>query len=145
LAAGLGSDRPETGGFFVSSAPADYNLASVMEFLDIDLIVPLHEPRSAALLAELKDSMMEDGWNGRALLVIEREADYLAWTGSHRLAAAKSVGISHVPCHVVSEASLADVGADSGWGHVEDSDRLRIIQEIGDEDAIAIMWSEGRD
>jgi hypothetical protein len=110
-----------------------------------DLIKPLHEARSQRLLTELADDMKENGWQGRPLLVIERASDYLAWTGSHRIAAARKAGLSSVPCHVVKERELIRHGFDAEWGHVDDTDRLKAIRKIGDEIAIHIMWQEGRD
>lgn len=110
-----------------------------------DLIKPLHEARSQRKLKELAANMKESGWRGRPLLVIERESEYLAWTGSHRIAAARKAGLPAVPCHVIQERKLIRHGFDAQWGHVDDADRLKAMRKIGDEVALHIMWQEGRD
>jgi hypothetical protein len=107
-------------------------------------IKPLHEVRSRKLLNDLVADMRKNGWRGRPLLVIEREADYVAWTGSHRIAAAKKAGLVAVPCYVLHERQLLHHDCDAEWGHVEDWERLKIIQKVGDEAALSIMWQEGR-
>jgi hypothetical protein len=88
--------------------------------------------------------MKDNGWRGRPLLVIERKSDYLAWTGSHRLAAAKLAGLDSVPCYVLSETELTSRGFDAELGHVEDRERLEILRKVGDETALHIMWQENR-
>ena len=115
-----------------------------LEMIAPEEITPLHEVRSDRLLASLSKDMEENGWQGRPLLVIEREADYLAWTGSHRIAAARRVGLATIPCYVLSEDALMGLGVEADRGHVEDWERLEIITKTGDETAIHIMWQEGR-
>lgn len=114
------------------------------QLIPLASIKPLHEVRSRKLFEELAADMRENGWQGRPLLVIEREDDFVAWTGSHRIAAAIEAGLSDVPCHVVDERELLPHGVDAEWGHVEDCERLKVIRKIGDEDALHIMWQEGR-
>jgi hypothetical protein len=113
-------------------------------YLDPKEITALHEARSHQHLGELTDDMERNGWTGRPLLVIERENDYLAWTGSHRIAAAKEVGLRQIPCYVLSESKLLALGFDAQWGHVEDRERLAILRKVGDEVALSIMWQENR-
>jgi hypothetical protein len=112
--------------------------------LSVEEITPLHKARSRRHLGELESDMRQNGWNGRPLLVIERENDYLAWTGSHRIAAAKKVGLTLIPCYVLSESKLAALGFDAERGHVEDRERLAILRKVGDETALKIMWQENR-
>jgi len=88
--------------------------------------------------------MEENGWQGRPLLVIERQSDYLAWTGSHRLAAAAKAGLESVPCYVLHESRLQQHGFDAERGHALDYERMEILKKIGDEDALRIMWMENR-
>ena len=107
-------------------------------------VKPLHEARQQRLLNELMADMLENGWQGRPLLVIERGADYLAWTGSHRIAAARQAGLSTVPCYVLDQRKLSRLGFDSESGHVMDYERLNILKRLGDETALHIMWEEGR-
>jgi len=112
--------------------------------LDPSFITPLHGVRNQSLLEELRDDMAENGWNGRLLLVIETDTDYVAWTGSHRIAAALAAKLKSVPCYVIPVRKLIAKGFDPTFGHVEDWERLNIIRKVGDETAIHIMWAEGR-
>lgn len=111
--------------------------------LDPRDIRPLHNVRTPGLRDELAADMMESGWQGRPLLVVESESGYQAWTGSHRIAAAIEAGMSEVPCYVISEKMIAKCG--DGWGLVQDYERLNILRKTGDETAIRLMWLEGRE
>lgn len=106
-------------------------------------IRPLHNVRTPGLRDELAADMMESGWQGRPLLVVESESGYQAWTGSHRIAAAIEAGMFEVPCYVISEKMIAKYG--DGWGLVQDYERLNILRKTGDETAIRLMWLEGRE
>lgn len=119
------------------------NIAGILH-LDPNAITPLHEARNRRHADSLAADMKENGWEGRPLLVIKRKSNYLAWTGSHRIAAAREAGLSSVPCYVLQQSKLARHGFDAEWGHVEDHERLKILTTIGDETAIHIMWQEGR-
>ena len=112
-------------------------------FIDPFLIKPLHDVRNPALLAELTTSMEDEGWRERPLLVIKCKSGYLAWTGSHRIAPARAARLREVPCYVLQESKFTRRKLDVNWG-IDDSERLKVIQEIGDEGAINLMWSEGR-
>jgi hypothetical protein len=113
--------------------------------IDPEEIDPLHEVRNFDLVDELAAAMKENGWEGRPLLLIERSsAGYLAWTGSHRISAARQAGLSAVPCYVIQERQLLDHGFEADRGHVMDHERLEILRKIGDETALHIMWQEGR-
>lgn len=105
---------------------------------------PLHAARDIDKLNGLASDMREHGWQGRQLLVIQREKAYFAWTGSHRIAAAIEAGLEEVPCYVLQEDELQGE-IDAVWGCVEDWERLKAIRQTGDETAIRIMWLEGRD
>lgn len=49
--------------------------------------------------------MLKNGWQGRPLLVEEGlHGRLFAWTGSHRIEAAKAAGLKAVPCRVISRA-----------------------------------------
>jgi len=88
--------------------------------------------------------MRENGWEGRSLLVIQRETKFFAWTGSHRIAAAREVGLESIPCYVIAEEKLLPFDVDAEWGHVEDQERLALLIKVGDEEAIHLMWLENR-
>ena len=76
---------------------------------------PPHEVRDFAKLKKIKESMDSDGWQGRPVLVYEA-GDNLAQsiTGSHRIAAAKELGID-VPVKYVDE-SIFEYTDDLGRG-----------------------------
>jgi ParB-like chromosome segregation protein Spo0J len=105
---------------------------------------PLHAAHDKRKLNSLALDMRKHGWRGRPLLVIQRQEAYIAWTGSHRIAAAMKAGLEAVPCYVVQEDQLQGE-VDAVWGHVEDWERLKAIRQTEDETAIHIMWLEGRD
>jgi ParB-like chromosome segregation protein Spo0J len=107
-------------------------------------IKPLHTVRNPALVDRLAADMTENGWQGRPLLAIQGKLGYVAWTGSHRIAAAIKAGLQDVPCYVIDETLLLQHGEDSKSG-VMDYERLAIIRKIGDDTATHLMWLEGRD
>jgi len=112
--------------------------------LSPDSITPLHGVRNQRLVDDLASDMEENGWQGRPLLVVERDSGHLAWTGSHRIAAAQKAGLPTIPCYTIPESMLTRRGFDAEYGHVQDYERLNIIRKCGDETAIHLMWQEGR-
>jgi hypothetical protein len=118
--------------------------AGLITSIDPREIEPLHGVRDQTLLDNLATGMKQSGWQGRPLLVIDRESGYLAWTGSHRIAAAIEAGLSLVPCYVIDERELLDRRFDPARDHVMDYERLQILMSIGDAGAINLMWQEGR-
>ncbi len=112
--------------------------------IDPQALTPPHEPRMTALVEELAEDMQEVGWQGRPLLVFRRNnGSYVAWTGSHRIAAARVVGLKTIPCYVLLESSLIKHGYDADDG-ILDYERLEMIRKIGDSRATELMWQEGR-
>lgn len=106
-------------------------------------IRPLHSIDRPVALEELVESMQANGWVGRPLLVIERtDGTFQAWTGTHRIQAARDIGLSTVPCYVVREWKLIEVGADALWGHSLDFQRLKLLRKTGDKKAIELMATE---
>ena len=70
--------------------------------------------------------MRLNGWEGRPLLVEEGLDDRIfAWTGSHRIAAAKVIGLTTIPCRVLtrveSEAALQRVADPVGYLSLRDA------------------------
>ena len=66
-------------------------------------INPVHEPRDMIFFATLKDDLYEEGWLGRPLIaVVTRYGDLQALTGSHRIAAAREVGLETIPVLVIA-------------------------------------------
>jgi len=109
----------------------------------------------------LVTKMRAHGWVGRPLLVEEvrpfEHAQYFAWTGSHRIAAATQAGLSRVPCRVLlhgdAEASFRQAGYDqdgySSWRDAltahegrNDRDRLRGLEKANLEEAARMLREE---
>ena len=114
-------------------------------------IRPLHEVRDEAKLLMLVEAMQAGGWTGRPLLVVdEGGGDYVALTGSHRLAAALESGLSEVPVVVVPQCERLTVepvlgGVDVCFDGVrlsEDDERLAAMEELGHEVAAHMMRVE---
>ena len=60
-------------------------------------VEPPHRANNAEKLALLTASM-EGGWQGRPLVLLEGGAGgWFAWTGSHRIQAARDAGLEEVP------------------------------------------------
>lgn len=140
----------------VRAAAAPMMLAATrgLRRLDVSEIEPLHEVQDEDKLADLARAMEEDGWLGRPLLVedLGRGSGYRAWTGSHRLPAARLAGLESVPAVLVDTAKLARVleprrqlGVLSYVAATSDDDeRLALLREAGDVKAAALMLAEVR-
>ncbi len=113
------------------------------EFIDPEEIVPPHP--AFRDLRWLVADMVENGWQGRPLLVIDTGDEYVAWSGSHRISAAIEAGLEAVPCYVIPESTIVsatDGAVDAKNGHVMDYERLEILIRVGDEAGIEIMRQE---
>ena len=119
----------------------------------IDKINPLHEVRNEDKLVKLTEAMKQEGWKGRPLVVEPLGEGYQAWTGSHRLPAAKEAGIETIPVLVIDFDKV--VAVMRGWGYeldelrhgigdslIEDEDRYDILMEAGDKEAAKLMHEE---
>lgn len=104
------------------------------------VIRPLHEPESAAKVEAIVASMRINGWAGRPILVCNEDSNEpQAFTGSHRLAAAKLTGVEP------EVYSLEGKGTDIAmlmFECIDDSDRMTVVEEGGDQRAIEIMREE---
>lgn len=89
---------------------------------------PPHGVRDTDKRNMLVRAMQEAGWQGRPLLVIANEDGYVAFTGSHRIAAAQRAGLRTVPAFVV-DGSRWSV---ERWEEVEalrdDDDRMAYLK-----------------
>ena len=136
-----------------------------MEILEMEIwqIEPPHNPRDFCKLKKLEENL-KDGWVGRPLLVEqlkpigELSQRYAAWTGSHRIAAAKNLGFTSVPCLIITleEAKMAIVrggynrkvgysslrNAISGHDGLGDTHKLIALVKVGLSDAAEIMRTE---
>lgn len=102
------------------------------------LITPPHEVRDAAKLAQLVESMRRDGWTGRPVVIVDT-GTWQAITGSHRIEAARILGID-VPT-VEADESLWEEYTQRG---LDDTDRLRIATAAGDVNVVALIRDEIR-
>lgn len=80
--------------------------------LALEKVQPPHEVDAhSSHLQEILASLQEHGWTGRPLLVEELpDGNYRAWTGSHRIAAAKKLRLSTVPCLLINTAKMEKAG-----------------------------------
>jgi ParB-like chromosome segregation protein Spo0J len=91
-------------------------------------IAPRQDALDSDKVARLTEDMEQRGYCGRPLLVVDYGDHYRAITGSHRLAAASSLGID-VPCLVIeynstTEDDLDYVLATDDWDGVAPLTRL---------------------
>jgi hypothetical protein len=107
-------------------------------------IVAPHEPTDAAKLSQLERSMRDVAWHGRPIPVFEGAHGITALTGSHRIAAAKSVGMK-VPVYKVDgladfeDASGRTISDVLGYG---DDDLLRFSKEFGEKNLSKLLLQE---
>jgi hypothetical protein len=112
-----------------------------METISLDSIYAPHEVTDAEKLAALIAGMEADGWQGRPLLLLEVGDAYQAITGSHRIAAAKAIGLEEVPAIIINSEAFYGAGYEPTdmW---DDDVRLSILKEIGDTAAAELMQAE---
>ena len=129
--------------------------------LDPNRLHAVNSPFNQDHLAKLTESMKRDGWMGRRLLVEElRDGDrvrYYAWTGSHRIEAAKAARLAAIPCRVMThkecDAAFSSAGYDlngfDSWcGAVTsakgrlDKHRLAGLEQAGLHEAAAMLREE---
>ena len=101
-------------------------------------IIPLHEVRDEEKLNNLIESMKENGWTGRPIVVLDI-GDIQALTGSHRYAAAKIAGIEEIPCAIVNHGDMFDY---YNLSDLNDPDNIRRILEEYDEEAAELFSEE---
>ena len=108
-------------------------------------VIPPNDVFRNKVLTNLVRSMRRRGWIGRPLLVLERDNNkYIGFTGSHRTASAKKVGIK-IPIYVVNTERNARITArklNIPLKEMYDEDRRKLINIIGDEEAKQIMEKE---
>jgi hypothetical protein len=102
---------------------------------------PPHGVRDKVKLEELAESMKENGWQGRPILVFDDGGANRAFTGSHRIAAAKKSGID-VPVIKIDEAKFEKWWSEDNYrGTLEqfmredEAQQVRMLKEMGDDRA----------
>ena len=116
-----------------------------LRVLDAAIIGPVHAPAEDKV-KRLAQDMKANGWKGPRLLVEETEQGYFAWTGSHRIAAARNVKV-RCECVVITRKEADNAfgphysrqghncwreavnDAEKGDGGGYDEDRLRGLQK----------------
>lgn len=105
-------------------------------------IVPLHglpdHIRNDKKIKVLSRRMAEHGWQGLPLLAIDDGEQYQAWTGTHRLAAAKIAGLEEIPIVMLDRGRLERAakrlgfqGLHGNFGPRDDDERYQVIREAG--------------
>ncbi|MGE0434467.1 MAG: ParB N-terminal domain-containing protein [Planctomycetota bacterium] len=122
---------------------------SEVEWIDPHDLAPLHDVPESPFLRGMVEDMIADGWQGRPLLAFSTDTPaepFVAWTGSHRIAAAREAGLSAIPCVVLDAGVLAAAGVTPRHGHVDDTERLAVLEQVcADGDAaLALMRAENR-
>ena len=108
-------------------------------------VIAPHEVNDPAKVAEIAASMVSQGWQGRPLLVVVYGDGWRALTGTHRLAAAKAIGMEQVPVLAIvdsdltAEQWLTDDPTEYGG---DDDDRASMLAGLGLDDAAALMREE---
>lgn len=77
-----------------------------MELVNIQKIVPLHEPKNMHLFATILQNMCVNGWVGDPIAAVEIDGTFFALTGSHRIAAAKACEIQEIPVEVIPDGTF---------------------------------------
>jgi len=137
---------------FVDNKTSAMRVVAVEELL-IDDIRPLHEVRNKTKLNALIKEIEQHGWTGNPVLVERVNDGYRAWTGTHRLAAAKEAGLDTVPVVFVDTEKVKKELEDREFdfskvknGMVDatydDEDRYKLLEAAGDKKAAAFMQEE---
>ncbi len=116
-------------------------------------ITALHEIQRECMahLRELMRRMRIDGWVGRPLVVEETSPNrYQAWTGTHRLGAARRVGLRRVPIVLIDQDKWVrrwgrpegDLFVDAVRRDGSDMDKYIMLRDAGDKLAARVMHQE---
>jgi hypothetical protein len=117
-----------------------------IEYKNPRALVPPHEVRDTEKLKKLTESMENEGWVGRPVLVYDIGRGPEALTGSHRIAAARNAGLEEIPVVMVDPAignyldktgrSIVDVS------YEESKNIAKYLSKFGDENAALLMKLE---
>lgn len=102
-------------------------------------ILPLHRIKRPVDLRLLIAGMRDDGWCGRRLLVEEYSpGHYQAWTGTHRLTAAKRARLRRVPILIIDLKKWV-----KEWGPIEEEFAVDDVHGGDDEDKYMALLKAG--
>ncbi len=119
--------------------------------ITITSINPLHDVNNPNKLASLTADMQVRGWIGRPLLVEIMGDGYQAWTGSHRIAAARAAGLDRIPVLVVDSAAIVEQEGEPADGQPlaslasDDDCKTDMLRRAGLTDAADLMATENND
>lgn len=104
-----------------------------------------HAPESADKIIRLREDMMTNGWTGRPVILLDNGEYHIAFTGSHRLAAAQ--GLDGIIETVMLPEDLTPEEYDIIDAANDDDDLLAAFVEIAEgrddmAEAIATMRAE---
>lgn len=88
-----------------------------------------HEPGDSDKIIRLREKMLRDGWQGRAVLMADAGDHAVAFTGCHRLAAVAGLADLEIPVVWLPDDLDAD-DWDELYGANDDNDRLAALREI---------------
>ena len=94
----------------------------------LDTVYLPHEPENTNKIIRLRESMIENGWTGRAVILIDAGDHHIALTGSHRLAAVQ--GLEDVEINAVILDDLTATEHDLIDNANDDGDLLWAFSEI---------------
>lgn len=87
-----------------------------MTYINAESIQTLHAVKDQEKLNNIAEDMKVNGWNGRAIVVIDcANEGYQALTGTHRINAAIEAGISEIPCEVISAELFDKICNECDW------------------------------
>lgn len=108
------------------------------DYLEAELINPPHRAK-AEKVTRLAADMKMRGWVGRPILAhADGNGRPWAWTGSHRIAAAREVGIVVPVVYITGDIERRCEEC------CDDRDRLAVLEDAGDEVAAELMREEIR-
>lgn len=132
-----------------SAAPVEGSVADKTAYPQS--VNPLHGIEDKNKLSDLTSSMQKSGWQGRPLLVEPRGDGYQGVTGSHRTVAAQrsktdipivEIDQSKWNKFLATEGTKPESFTDYLGSAADDTDRVRLLDKIGDKRAADLMRRE---
>jgi hypothetical protein len=106
-------------------------------------IVSRHEVKNQEAVDRIAADMKERGWRGRPAVVVRDGDRRLAWTATHRLAAAQQAGLTDIPTIEIDGAKLREAGYDiDQLTQMGKKARIKALRDVGLEDAAKAMELE---
>lgn len=100
-----------------------------------------HCVRDEEKFNSIVESMEENGWIGRPLVVVDLGGEYKALTGSHRLAAARKAGIGKIPVACVEFGTMFEDYGYTAYDLKDPDETYRLIEEY-DAEAAELFYED---